>query len=73
MKANLSRDYICRHIETLVIVWWAKTAPISTTQSLRVSLSSCLAVATLLFVAQDINQIEIEGLLTLATVMLSNI
>ena len=39
----------------------------------RVSFSSLLAVVTFLFLVQDINQIEIERLLVLVTVMLSNI
>ena len=36
-------------------------------------MSSLLAVVTFLFLVQDINQIEIERLLVLVTVMLSNI
>ena len=39
----------------------------------RVPFSSLLAVVTFLFLVQDINQIEIERLLVLVTVMLSNI
>ena len=39
----------------------------------RVPFSSLLTVVTFLFLVQDINQIEIERLLVLVTLMLSNI